>query len=78
MNNEGMPKPVATARMDGILERGRPLKRWNNEVEEDLKTMGIRNWLRVARKGRNVGGLYWMLYTVGCSASGRGGEDTIV
>jgi hypothetical protein len=49
MNNERMPKKLATAKMDGIGEKGRLVKRWNNEVEENLKTMGIRNWRRVAR-----------------------------
>ena len=43
-----MPKLLATAKMNGIAQRGRPLKRWNNEVVEDLRTMGIRNWRRVA------------------------------
>ena len=36
-NNKRMPKQVATARMEGKGERGRPLKEWNSEVEEDLK-----------------------------------------
>ena len=49
MNNERMPKQVATTRMEGVKERGRPLKGWNNEVEEDFKTVGIRNWRIVAR-----------------------------
>jgi len=49
MNNERMPKQVASARMERTGERRKPLKGWNNEVEEDLKTMGIRNWRRVAR-----------------------------
>jgi hypothetical protein len=49
VNSLRMPNQVASAIMDGTGERGRPLKRWNNEVEEDLKTMGIRNWLGVAR-----------------------------
>jgi hypothetical protein len=49
VNKERMPKQVATARLEGIGERGRLMKGWNNEVEEDLKTMEIRNWRRAAR-----------------------------
>jgi len=69
MSNERMPKQVATARMGGIGERGRPLKIWNNEVEEDLKTMGIRNWPRVAGNRKECRRILWMLRsTVGCGA----------
>jgi hypothetical protein len=35
--------------MEGIRKRGRPRRRWNNEVEEDLKIMGRINWHTVAR-----------------------------
>ena len=52
MNNERMPKQVATARMGGIGERGRPLKIWNNEVEEDLKITGIGNGIQWPETGR--------------------------
>jgi hypothetical protein len=32
-----------TTKMEGTRKRGRPCKRWIDEVEEDLKIMGIRN-----------------------------------
>jgi hypothetical protein len=35
--------------MEGTRKRGRPRKRWIYEYEEDLKIMGIRNWLAVAK-----------------------------
>ena len=39
-----MPKQIVTARIEEIIERGRPRIRWTDEAEEDLKIMGIRNW----------------------------------
>jgi hypothetical protein len=38
-----------TTKMEGTRKRGRPRKRWIDEVEEDLKIMGIRNWHAVAK-----------------------------
>jgi hypothetical protein len=49
MNNERMPKKIMTTQMEGTRKRGRPRKRWIDEVEEDLKIMGIRNWHAVAK-----------------------------
>jgi hypothetical protein len=47
-----MPKQIVTARMKRTGKRSRPRKRWTDEVEEDLKILGIRNWNTVA-KDRN-------------------------
>jgi hypothetical protein len=49
MNNERMPKRIMTTKMEGTRKRGRPRKRWIDEIEEDLKIMGIRNWHAVAK-----------------------------
>jgi hypothetical protein len=38
-----------TTKMEGTRKRGRPRKRWTDEVEDDLKIMGIRNWHAVAK-----------------------------
>jgi hypothetical protein len=32
-----MPKQIVIARMEGIRKRGRPQKRWTDEVEKLLK-----------------------------------------
>jgi hypothetical protein len=49
MNNERMPKKIMTIKIEGTRKRGRPRKRWIDEVEDDLKIMGIRNWLAMAK-----------------------------
>ena len=42
MQNQRMPKQIATTKMEGRRKRGGPLKRWEDEVEEDLNIMGIK------------------------------------
>jgi hypothetical protein len=49
VNNERMPKNIMTTKMEGTWKKGRPRKRWIDEVEEDLKIMGIRNWHAVSK-----------------------------
>jgi hypothetical protein len=49
MNNERIPKKIITTKIEGARKRGRPRKRWIDEVEEDLKIMGIINWHAVAK-----------------------------
>jgi hypothetical protein len=48
MNNERMTKKIMKTKMEGKRKRGRPRKRWIDEVEEDLKILGKRNWHVVA------------------------------
>jgi hypothetical protein len=40
---------IMTTKMEGTRKRVRPLKRWVDEVEENLKITGIRNWHAVAK-----------------------------
>jgi hypothetical protein len=42
-------KEIMTTKMEGTRKRGRPCKRRIDEVEEDLKIMGIINWHAVAK-----------------------------
>lgn len=53
-----MPKQVVNDRMEGIRKRGGQRKIWADEVEEDLKIMGVRNFHRLGRnrkeRTRNV------------------------
>ena len=41
MNRERLPKQIVTGRMGRKRKRARPWKRRTDEVEEDLKVMGI-------------------------------------
>jgi hypothetical protein len=40
MQNQRMPKQTAAVTTEGTRKRGRPGKRWKDEVEEDLNIMG--------------------------------------
>jgi hypothetical protein len=39
-----MPKKIFTQELDGTRQRGRPRKRWKEEVERDLQVLGVRRW----------------------------------
>lgn len=48
-------------------------QKWSDDVEEDMKVMGIRNWYRVAGDKEEWRGLCWKLRsTPECSAGGGG------
>jgi hypothetical protein len=39
-----MPKKIFTQVLEGMRHRGRPRKRWKEEVERDLQVLGVRRW----------------------------------
>ena len=39
-----MPKKIFTEELEGTRKKGRPRKRWKEEVERDLKVLGMRRW----------------------------------
>jgi len=41
--NQQMPKQIVTSTMEGTRKRGRPRKRWTDDVEVNLNIMGIKN-----------------------------------
>ena len=43
MEEDRMSKKVFTQEPEGT-RRGRPWKRWEEEVERDLKVLGVRRW----------------------------------
>ena len=39
-----MHKKIFNQEMEGTRRRGRPRKRWKEEVERDLQVLGVRRW----------------------------------
>jgi len=73
MEEGRMPKKIFTQELEGTRRRGRPWKRWKEEVERDLQVLGVRRW-RGLVTGRKKNGR--TLFdrpkpTVGFSANGR-------
>jgi len=44
MEEDRMPKKIFTQELEGQRRRGRPTKRWKEEVERDLQVLGVRRW----------------------------------
>ena len=39
-----IPKKIFTQELEGTRKRGRPRKRWREEVERDLQVLEVRRW----------------------------------
>jgi hypothetical protein len=44
LEEDRMPKKVFAQELEGTSLRGRPRKRWREEVERDLQVLGVRRW----------------------------------
>jgi len=44
MEEDRMPRKIFTQELEGTRRRGRPRKRWKEEVERDLQVLGVRRW----------------------------------
>ena len=44
MKENRVPKRIYKASMTGRRKQGRPRSRWKDEVEKDIRNMGIRGW----------------------------------
>ena len=44
MEEDRMPKKIFTQELEGTRRRGRPRKRWKEEVERDLQVLVVRRW----------------------------------
>jgi hypothetical protein len=52
MEENRMPKMIFSQELEGARRRGRPRKRWKEEVERDVHVLGVRRWRELAT-GRN-------------------------
>jgi len=67
-----MPKKIFTLELEGSRRRGRPRRRWKEEVERDLQVLAVRRWRELVadrKKWKDI--LDRPKPTVGCSANGR-------
>jgi hypothetical protein len=44
MEEDRMPKKIFTQELEETRRRGRPRKRWKEEVERDIQVLGVRRW----------------------------------
>jgi len=44
MEEDRMPKKIFIQELVGSRRRGRPRKRWKEEVGRDLEVLGVRRW----------------------------------
>ena len=68
-----MPKKIFTQELEGTRRRGRPRKRWKEEVERDLQVLGLRRWRELVADRKKNGRTFFdrPTPTVDCRANGR-------
>ena len=70
---------IFTQELEGTRRRGRPRKRWKEEVERDLQVLGVRRWRELVADRKNGRTLFDRPKpTVGCSANGRRRSSCII
>jgi hypothetical protein len=70
-------KKIFTQELEGTRRRGRPRKRWKEEVERDLQVLGVRR-SRELVTGKNGGMLFDRPKpTAGCSTNGEEEKEEI-
>jgi len=67
IEKDSIPKKIFTQKLEGTKRRGRPRKRWKEEVERDLQVLGVRRkrelvagtkkWKDIVRQAKAHSGL---------------------
>jgi len=52
MEEDRMPEKIFTQELEGTRRKGRPRKRWKEEVERDLQVLGVRRWRCLVADGK--------------------------
>jgi len=50
MEGKRIPKRVLEWKPTGRRNRGKPTKRWNEDIEENIQIMGIRGWRKLCKE----------------------------
>ena len=50
MDEKRIPKRILEWKPTGRIIRGRPRKRWVEDIEEDIQTLGIRGWRKLSKE----------------------------
>ena len=53
-----MPKKIFTQELVGTRRRGRPRKRWEEDVERDLQVLGVRRWRELVADRKKWKGIF--------------------
>ena len=48
MNNDRTLKKTFNTKPDGARSVGRPKLRWKDDVDQDMRILGVKNWKKVA------------------------------
>ena len=57
MQSNRFPKRAMEEKLEGRRNRGRPLTRWLEDVEDDLQIIGVRRWRKEAKDRRTRSGI---------------------
>jgi hypothetical protein len=58
MKKDRMPKKIFTQELEGMRRRGRPRKRWKEEVQRDLQVLGVRRWRELVADREKMEGYF--------------------
>jgi hypothetical protein len=70
MEENRMPKMIFSQEHEGPRRKGRPRKRWKDEVERDFQLLGVRRWKELMTDRKKWQDIVRQA-TAGCSVNGR-------